>query len=88
MLDRYLLTRLLQQLQDVQLPGGIKARGPAFWEAASFDAALVDAVTAAGEWNMKWRRVGLSPGRGGSGKATVSTIQPLTNMSRGSQLRC
>jgi hypothetical protein len=50
-LDRYLLARLLHQLQEVPLTGGVKARGPAFWEAASFDTALAAAVTTAGEWS-------------------------------------
>lgn len=50
MLDRLLLANLLQQLQGLQLPGGVRARGPAFLEATSFAAAaeLADAVAAAG----------------------------------------
>lgn len=50
--DRYLLARLLQQLQGLQLPGGVSARGPAFCEASSFDGALVEAVTAAGRYGV------------------------------------
>jgi hypothetical protein len=47
-LDRLLLARLLQGLQGLQLPGGVKARGPGFIEATAFDDALADAVAAAG----------------------------------------
>jgi len=47
-LDRLLLARLLQQLQSLQLPRGVRARGPVFYEVAAFDADSVAAVTAAG----------------------------------------
>lgn len=56
MLDRLLLARLLARLQDLQLPGGVRARGPRFCEATAFDAALADAVAAAGEGGVKWGR--------------------------------
>lgn len=52
--DRYLLARLLQQLQGLQLPGCVSARGPAFCEASGFDGCLVEAVTAAGGHGAWW----------------------------------
>lgn len=55
-LDRLLLARLLAGLDGLDLPAGVRARGPAFCVVQSFGAGTADAVAAAGEaafWHQR-----------------------------------